>query len=217
MTASSIDPTDFVASVKPLLASRNARKLSAHLRERWSPQQITELLHSDDADARNVAILALAMVGEKCCVPLLADLLRSADPSVNELAEHALWSIWFRSGSPEANHELNRGAVAINCKQLLHAVEHFDRAVGLCPDFAEAFNQRAIAYYLLEEYEESLRDCQRAAELMPCHFGAWAGAGHCQAHIGDTDGAIASYERAVEINPNLPCIKQAILELRARL
>jgi len=36
---------------------------------------------------------------------------------------------------------------------------------------------------------------------MPCHFGAWAGLGHCYAHEGRLAEAVEAYERALEINP----------------
>ena len=85
------------------------------------------------------------------------------------------------------------------------------------PDFAEAYNQRAIAKYLQERYEESIRDCRRAVERMPCHFGAWAGMGHCHAHQGRAAEAIEAYERALLINPHLEGIRQAVDELRATL
>ena len=64
---------------------------------------------------RKVAALAISLVGTTCCLPKLAPLLRDADPLVNQMAEHAMWSIWFRSGStPEANKELCRGTKAMN-------------------------------------------------------------------------------------------------------
>ena len=49
---------------------------------------------------------------------------------------------------------------------------------------------------------------------MPCHFGAWAGLGHCYAHEGQLVDAVEAYERALEINPHLDGIRQAVAELR---
>ena len=49
---------------------------------------------------------------------------------------------------------------------------------------------------------------------MPCHFGAWAGMGHCYAHLGKHDEAIRSYEKALEINPRLEGVRQGIESLR---
>jgi len=51
---------------------------------------------------------------------------------------------------------------------------------------------------------------------MPCHFGAWAGMGHCHAHVGRLDEALKSYERALSINPHLDGVREAVNELRGQ-
>src|SRR5437867_2864621 len=120
------------------------------LKRQWSYDQIRGLLNSRHSDAKKVALLALGLVAPSCCVPDVAAQLRDNDQMVNEMAEHALWLVWFRSGSPQANHELARGAQAIERRDFEHAIGHFDRAIEQCPQFAEAYNQRAIALYLME-------------------------------------------------------------------
>jgi tetratricopeptide (TPR) repeat protein len=157
------------------------------------------------------------MVGDPRVVPELAVELKHPDKLVNELAEHALWMVWFRSGTPQANHELARGAQAIERRDFDHAIRHFDRAITECPNFAEAYNQRAIANYLRDRFEESVGDCRRAVELMPWHFGALAGMGHCQAHLGLVSEAIESYQRALEVNPHLDCAREVLEHLKGSL
>ena len=82
--------------------------------------------------------------------------IKDPDPVVNEMAEHALWSIWFRSGSEKANCELAKGARAMDAKEFEVAVKHFTRAIRVDPKFSEAYNQRALARYMLERYEEDV-------------------------------------------------------------
>jgi tetratricopeptide (TPR) repeat protein len=211
-----IDPEQFVASVTPLLAGQSLGSLVSLLKSNWSHSQITSLFNCPNADARKVAAFAFGLVGSPCCVHKLAPLLKDPDPMVHQMAEHALWSLWFRSGTPEANHEVCRGTKALNRRDFEHALTHFNRAVDLDPAFAEAYNQRAIVHYLLERYEDSVEDCRRAVSRMPCHFGAWAGMGHCYAHLGRNDEAIRSYEKALEINPRLEGVRQGIESLRAK-
>ena len=216
--ANPIDPAEFVACVQPLLAVKDAAGLLALLRSRYTGDQITALLHSNHDDARKVAALAISLVGTPCCLPKLAPLLKDADPMVNQMAEHAMWSIWFRSGSaPEANKELCRGTKALNARDFAGALEHIARALAIDPGFAEAYNQRAIIHYLHERYGESIEDCRRAVERMPLHFGAWAGMGHCHAHLGRPVEAVECYERALSINPHLDGIPQSIHELKKRI
>ena len=212
-----IDPAEFVAAVQPLLEGCNAQGLVAFIKSRWTDEQITSLFRSDNADARKVAALAFGLIGQKRSLPKLTPLLKDHDPMVHQMAEHAMWSVWFRSGSPAANHELCRGSKAMNRRDYDHALKHFDRAIELDPNFAEAYNQRAIVHFLAERYDRAIEDCRRAVERMPCHFGAWAGMGHCHAHEGELAEAVRCYERALEVNPHLDGIPQAIAELKARL
>jgi tetratricopeptide (TPR) repeat protein len=204
--------------VQPLLAVKDVPGLHALLRSRYTGDQITALLHSNHTDARKVAALAISLVGTTCCLPKLAPLLKDPDPMVNQMAEHAMWSIWFRSGAtPEANKELCRGTRALNGRDFDKALEHLGRAIEMDPAFAEAYNQRAIIHYLREQYDESIDDCRRTIERMPMHFGAWAGMGHCHAHLGRPAAAVECYERALWINPHLDGIPQSIQELKKRI
>jgi len=211
-----IDPEQFVASVAPLLAGQDMAALVTLLKTNWSHRQITSVFTAEDADARKVAAFAFGLVGKKCCVHKLAPLLHDPDAMVHQMAEHALWSVWLRSGSCEANHEVARGTRALNRRDFDHALKHFDRAVELDPSFAEAYNQRAIVLYLQEQFERSVDDCHHTVSRMPCHFGAWAGMGHGCAHLGRRDEAIRSYEKALEINPRLEGMRQGIESLREK-
>jgi len=217
MGVHTIDPGEFVASVQPLLEAQDPAALLHLLKTRWKPDQITALLGSPDCDVRKVAALALALVGGKCCIEPLAAQLKHPDPMVNQMAEHALWSIWFRSGTIDANHELCRGTRAMNHRDYDLALYHFSYAIELDPTFAEAYNQRAIAKYFQERYCESLEDCVRTVERMPCHFGAWSGMGHCHAQEGRFQEALECYCKALSINPHFGGIRQAVGELKKRL
>jgi tetratricopeptide (TPR) repeat protein len=217
ITLSPIDPREFVAAVQPLLEARDTQGLHDLLCDRWTREQIKGVLACDDLDARKVACLAMALMGGKCCLAGLELQLKDPDPVVNQMAEHALWSIWFRCGSPEANHELCIGTRALNSKDTSAAIDHFTNATLIDPSFAEAYNQRGIAKYLAERYEECIDDCQAAVERMPCHFGAWAGIGHCHAHLGRLAEAVKCYERALSINPHLECLQEAISELKRQI
>ena len=195
------------------METQDLQGLLALLKSRWSSDQLKTLLSSGDADARKVACLALSLVGGRCCISGLTELLADPDPLANEMAEHALWSIWFRCGTPDANCLLTRGAKAMDERNFERAERLFTDAIHADPTFAEAYNQRAIVHYLQEHYELSMADCIEAVERMPCHFGAWAGMGHCHAHLGHIPDAIRCYRRAIEINPHLQCLSEAVEEL----
>jgi tetratricopeptide (TPR) repeat protein len=218
ITEPPIDPARFVACVQPLLAEKDLQGLSDLLRSRFTHEQIAALFHCDNPDARKVAALAFGLIGCKKGLCKLADLLKDPDPVVNQMAEHAMWTIWFRSGAtPEANHELCYGTKAMNRRDFDKAVAHFARAIEADPGFAEAYNQRAIVHYLQEHYDACMEDCKRVVERMPHHFGAWAGMGHCYAHQGRIHEAITCYEKVLAIHPSFGGVPQVVEELRHRL
>jgi hypothetical protein len=117
MSLEPIDPKQFVELVEPILARHDVNGLLSLVKSHWSPEQVRQLLRSKHDDARKVALLALALVGPSCCCDELAFHLRDPDPLINQLAEHALWAIWFRCGKTEqSNQMVCRGAEAVEAK-----------------------------------------------------------------------------------------------------
>lgn len=207
---------EFLSTVQPLLEAQDLDGFARTIRQRWSVADLMDMLGCTCCDTRKVAALALGMVGPVYCTSRLTPLLASEDPMIYRMAEHALWSIWFRAGTPEANLALVQGTSAMDRKAFDCAVRHFTKAIEVDPEFAEAYNQRAIAHYLQERYAESLEDCRQVIQRIPEHFGAWAGKGHCQAHLGRISEAVTSYRKALQLNPHLDSIRQGIAELTQR-
>ena len=209
-----VDAQQFVSLIKPALESQDWGRMMTTLKEHWTTDELVSLLDDDSADARKIAALAIGLIGQSCSLPDLAEKLRDGDRMVVDMAEHAMWQIWFRGGSDAANAQLARGAEALNRQEIDESIVYLDKAIKLSPDFAEAYNQRAIAHYLAERYPESIRDCERVLELMPLHFGAWSGLGHSHLAMGENDQALTAYLKALEVNPHLECIAELVHELR---
>jgi tetratricopeptide (TPR) repeat protein len=210
-----IDSKQFVDLLQPALQSQDWNRLMKTIKANWSSDEVMSLLNCDDCDARKIAALAVGLIGQSCCLPDLQRKLLDDDRMVVQMAEHAMWQIWFRGGAcDESNKHLARGAEALNRQKLDEAIDHLDKAIRLSPDFAEAYNQRAIAHYLAERYEESVKDSKKVVELMPLHFGAWSGLGHAYLAMGELAEAQKAYEKALEVNPHLDCISELVQELR---
>ncbi|MEM6459301.1 MAG: tetratricopeptide repeat protein [Planctomycetota bacterium] len=206
----------FLEAVKPALRRGDAEALSQTVRERWVPKQLCPLLRHTDAEVRRAAAVALGMVGDRSVVGCLVRCLGDADERVHRDAEDALWSVWFRGSGPGAGERFRRGVLALTDDRLAEAIEHFNAALDLDHEFAEAYNQLAIAHYLAGEWRASTAACRQALALMPSHFGALAGMGHCQAHLGRADEAKACYRRALTINPRMPAIRSALARLESQ-
>lgn len=212
-----INSQEFVAAVQPLLERRDVAGLHDLLCKRWSKEQIVSVLRGRDQDARKVGLVALSLVGCCKCLCELSRHLQDPDPVVNQMAEHAIWSIWFRQGSSEANCRVHKGVKAMNAQKLSEAIEHFSQAIELSPDFAEAWHQRSTAYYLQENFHRARADAAVAVELNPYHFGAWSSLGHSCVALEKFERAIEAYKKALSINPHLDCLRETIDELRSRL
>jgi tetratricopeptide (TPR) repeat protein len=209
-----IEPASFVSAVRPLLESNNLSGLVQTLEQHYNCGQIARLVNQCSCDARKVGLLCLAMVGGRDCIDTIVPQLANPDRVINEMAEHALWSIWFRLGTPAANAVLAKGCRELARRNLSTAVACFDQAIECDRTFAEAYNQRAILRFMQDRYEESIADCRKAVRLMPCHFGALAGIGHCFLHLGQLPHARRAYERALAINPHLSGLRETLAEIQ---
>lgn len=210
-----IDEKVFIEVVRPALAVGDATALAKEVGMRWKPCQVGKLLTSQDKDVRRVAAVALGMIGTQREVPALARALHDPDDCVNKMAEHSLWSVWFRSGRPEATKFFQSGVGRIEAEDYHGAVDAFGHALRQDPGFAEAYNQCAIAHYFLGEWDEAIKDCQHAIDLMPFHFGAMAGIGHCYCEKGDCAMALEYYRKALAINPRMHEIREVVEQAQA--
>jgi tetratricopeptide (TPR) repeat protein len=176
-------------------------------------------LKEADPELRRNALLGLADQGDFSTVPQVAAALRDRDLVARKLAEQALWSIWSRSGKTEVDDLLHSGSIMLARGQAVASVSVFTQVIERAPDFAEAYNKRATAYYEMGEYEKSLKDIDETLKRNPYHFGALSGAGLCLVELERFDDALGYFERALKINPNMEGIvqlKRALLKRRKK-
>jgi tetratricopeptide (TPR) repeat protein len=167
-------------------------------------------LQTGTPEERRQAAERLAQIGDNSAIHPLIQVLGDADPLVRETAERALWQIWLRSGRSDADVRLRDGMLLMQQGAFQQAVDVFTEVIEMAPDFAEAYNKRATTYYLMKAYEKSIRDCDNTLMLNPVHFGALSGAGLNYLALRNPLKALAFFERAVAINPNMPQIHQYI-------
>ena len=132
-------------------------------------------------------------------------------------AESAVWRLWSRSGDPDVDTLLASGITQMNDGHMGQAVETFTRVTERKPDFAEGWNKRATAYYLMGDYDQSLKDCDEVIKRNPQHFGALSGYGLIYIKRGELERALEYFEKALEINPNLDSVEQSIELIRYKL
>ena len=177
-------------------------------------EQALESIKRDDVEARRQGTARLAEVGTMADVSLLVQELRDADPLVRALAERVLWRVWSRSGNPDIDALFAAGLEHMSQGAGLEAIETFSRIIEQKPDFAEGWNKRATVYYLVGEYEKSLRDCDEVMKRNPAHFGALAGYGQIYLRLGQPEKALGYFERALGVNPNMEQVELTVQEIK---
>jgi tetratricopeptide (TPR) repeat protein len=155
-------------------------------------------------------------MNDKLIDRLLED-LKDSDELTRQQATEELWRIWFNQKGAYGLEILGESQRLIEAGDVEEAEAVLTELIQDQPDFAEAWNRRAVLYYLQGEYRRSLADCQQAVKLNPIHFGALHGIGLCYAAMDDYVAAIQAFRRALELQPHALINQRLILECTARL
>ena len=208
------------AQAKETRTTGKARRRAAihifckQVRQRYTEGTLLRILHIGNATMRQAAIFALGMIGSPAVNAFLADRLHDEDDEVARLASEALWSLWFRGENSAHSDELYR---ILRLRDSVQAVAALDDLIERAPNFPEAFNQRAILYFQLEQFALSARDCTKTLKLNPHHFGAQAGLGQCLLRLCRPRAALRSFLLALRINPRLDGISGTVKALEIAL
>lgn len=134
-----------------------------------------------------------------------------------EATEQEIWQEWSRSGSRAMDLLLERGRDAMAAGNYEAAVEHLSALIEHAPEFAEGWNARATAFFLMEQYGLSVADIQQTLALNPRHFGAMSGLGSILERTGRLKDALAVHTKALQVHPHQPGVIEAVERLRAEI
>ncbi len=177
-------------------------------------EQAVENIRKGDLEARRQAAAWLGDLGTTADAPTLVQALRDDDDVVRALAEHSLWQVWSRSGDPEIDALFQLGMEQMQRAAAEAAIQTFTTIIQKKPGFTEGWNKRATIYYLVGEYQKSLRDCDEVMKRNPNHFGALAGYGQIYLQLDKPELALEYFQRALGVNPNLRSVEAAVEQLK---
>ena len=84
------------------------------------------------------------------------------------------------------------------------AIEEYNKALRLHPNFPEVYYKRGISRYKLGDLKGAIADYNKAISLNSNYPGIYNHRGFTLHDLGDIKGAIADFNKALSLNPNFP-------------
>ncbi|HEY2783374.1 MAG TPA: tetratricopeptide repeat protein [Fimbriiglobus sp.] len=203
------DPDLWAAGVQDAM-----REFRGSVRNNYAEGTLIRLVAHPDVRCRQAVALALGLTGTMTSNAALAGLLKDEDPLVQRFAHDAMWEVWLRGQSADACKTLRE---ALQLPDFAQSLAALDDLIDESPEYAEAYNQRAILLYRRGEYARSIQDCEVVLRLNPHHFGAAAGIGQCYLRMKRPRSALRAFRHALDLFPGLDTVQEAVQALSAAL
>jgi len=172
------------------------------------------------------SIVAALLLTVGISIPALADearlddlfaQLRDADAQAAALIEAEIRSEWSKSGSAAVDLLLRRAGDALEAGEYGAAIEHYTAAIDYAPEFAEAYNGRATAYYLTDRIGPAIDDLRQTLVLNPRHFEAMRGFAILLDELGRSADSLEVFRQVQAIHPADPDVAAAVDRLELLL
>jgi len=137
-------------------------------------------------------------------------LATSDSERVAKSAERRILRLWMETESDTVDLLMSWALEAMEDEDFALALDFLDRIVVMMPDYVEGWNKRATVHFLLDDYERALADIEQVLLREPRHFGAMSGLGIIFRDIGETDRAIEVFRTALELDPYLENVSEAL-------
>lgn len=115
-----------------------------------------------------------------------------------------LVAIYTTAPNWHAQQMLDHGIRARMMADLETAGDALDGLIAYCPDFAEAYHQRALLRRAEGDFDGALRDLDAALDLAPDHLGAMARKAQVLGALGRVKDAADMRARVLDLNPWMP-------------
>lgn len=148
-------------------------------------------------------------------IDALYDRLKTASETDAPRLEAEIEAAWQQSGSAAMDLLLQRGQEAMAMGEPDLAVEHFSALIDHAPDFAEAYNSRAAAFYQQGDFGPAIDDVAHALTLDPRHFTAITGLATLLEAMDRPAAALEAYRMALAIHPHLGEAQETMERLEA--
>lgn len=194
---------------RPFLASLTVLALAACGDKTFAPGPSA----ADASTAASSAQAEEAAENKNISQELLDKLKATSDEAEATMLEEEIWDAWLVSGSATVDTLMKRGLEYQAHDDLEGARDAFDKAIAIMPEYAEAWNRRAVLFFNDGKYDEAIADLESAITYEPRHFGAWIGMAMIFESVDRPEAALKAYDKALEIHP----MAQAAVQGKRRL
>ncbi|MEH1803845.1 tetratricopeptide repeat protein [Nostoc sp.] len=107
--------------------------------------------------------------------------------------------IWSYINSNNAIELSKQGNTLFDLQRYQDALEVYEKAISLRPDYAQGWNGQGKTLNKLRKYKEALVAYDKAIQIQPDYLDAWIGRGTVLGNLQRYQEAIASFDKALEL------------------
>lgn len=148
---------------------------------------------------------------------LFGQLKRERNAAAAARISGRIWEEWSRSDSASIDLMMGWSRTAMDEKKFDVALDFLDQVVTMRPDYAEGWNRRATAHFLMENYAKAMSDINRTLQLEPRHFGALSGMAQILKNTGHSERALQAWQRVLDIYPMMQSAQTEVATLSEEL
>ena len=141
---------------------------------------------------------------------------KSVDIAEIQGIQNHIWSIWqiLPVTAEKQQKTFGQGIQSLQTGSFKTAIIQFTAVIEAQPEFAEAWNRRATAYFMIGDFEASLQDIQTTLILEPRHFGALSGLSRIFENTGDMQRAQTAETLLLKLMPHNIRIQERLNQLQ---
>jgi Flp pilus assembly protein TadD len=158
-------------------------------------------------------IPASAAAAPKPVDALFSALAKTSSPEDAKPIEEQIEALFQQSGSPSVDLLMARAASAVQGGDADTAKKLLASITSIAPDFAEGWHSRAQVQAATGDDEGAMVSLQKTVTLNPRQFTALAELAGMLADYGDKSAALATYRKALALDPHMDGVERHVREL----
>ncbi len=104
----------------------------------------------------------------------------------------------------------SRGNAYFSKRKFYQAIEDYNRALKLSPNYTKAYYDRGRSYYVIKKYDLAIKDFNRFIRFNPKHARAYFIRGSAFYRQRKRELAIEDYRKALQLNPKMSSARKAL-------